>query len=327
MHILRRKTLTAALAAFALVLAACGGGDDAAAATEAPPADDSPLATTEAPAATEAPATEAPATTAAPETTEAPAEFDVDAAVAAYAASIPEGWMAVSDITAFKDAVEAGGAVIVDVRTEDEYAEGHILDAVNIPLNTLTENLDKIPTDMQVFVYCKSGWRAGLATSSLRMIGYDNVLAFPPGWNGWTAAEEPITAEPDAAEVYGDPGFEPAMVAAVDDFLTGMPEGFLTAGDAAAVNDALDNGAFMLDVREPSEYAEGRIPTAVNLPVRSIGNEDVGIPTDTNVVVYCKSGWRASLSVPILHVLGYDNVKGFTGSWLAWTEAGLPTEA
>jgi rhodanese-related sulfurtransferase len=326
MHILRRKTLIAALAAFALVLAACGGGDDATAATEAP-ADDSPLATTEAPAATEAPTTEAPATTAAPETTEAPADFDVDAAVAAYAASIPEGWVAVSDITAFKDAVEAGGAVIIDVRTEGEYAEGHILDAVNIPLNTLAENLDKIPTDAQVFVYCKSGWRAGLATSSLRMIGYDNVLAFPPGWNGWTAAEEPVTAEPDVAEVYGDPGFEPAMVTAVNDFLTGMPEGFLTAGDAAAVSDAIDNGAFVLDVRTPEEYAEGHLPTAENAPVRTVAATDVEIPTDTTVIVYCKSGWRASLTVPVLHLLGYDTVRGFTGSWLAWTEAELPIEA
>ena len=319
MDTLRRNTLMALLLAFALVFAACGGDDVTD--TEAPLADDSPLATTEAPAVTEAP------TTMAPETTEAPVAFDVNAAVAEYAANIPEGWMAVSDIVAFKDAVEASGALIIDVRTEAEYAEGHILNAVNIPLRTLAENLDKIPADTQVFVYCKSGWRAGLATSSLRMIGYDNVLAFPPGWNGWTAAEEPVTLEADVAEVVGDPGFQPEMVEAVNGFLSTIPDGFLTAGDAAAVSDAIDNGAFILDVREPSEYAEGHIPTALNAPVRTVGETDVDIPTDTTVIVYCKSGWRASLTVPVLYVLGYDTVKGFSGSWLAWVEAELPIDA
>ena len=321
MDMLRRNTLMAMLLAFALVFAACGGSEESTA-TDAPLAEDSPLATTEAPA-TEAPTTEAPETEA--PTTEAP-EFDVQAAAADYVASIPEGWLAVGDITAFKDAVEASDALIIDVRTVGEYAEGHILDAVNIPLRTLAQNLDKIPADRQVFIYCKSGWRAGLATSSLGMIGYDNVLAFPPGWNGWTEAGEPVSADPVAAEVVGDPGFEPAMVAAVDGFLSTIPEGFLTAGDAEAVATAVENGAFALDVRTPEEYAEGHIPTAENAPVRTVAVTDVEIPTDTSVVVYCKSGWRASLTVPVLHILGYDTAKGFTGSWVAWTEADMPIE-
>ena len=90
--------------------------------------------------------------------------------------------------------------VILDVRTPEEYAEGHLEGAINIPLRELAQNLDMIPTDRQVFVYCKSGWRAGIALSSLGMMGYDNVLAFPPGWNGWTEAGEPVTTDvPDAA--------------------------------------------------------------------------------------------------------------------------------
>ncbi|MDJ0961424.1 MAG: rhodanese-like domain-containing protein [Acidimicrobiia bacterium] len=323
MDMLRRNTLIALLLAFAMVFAACG--DDASTdTTDAPLADDSPLATTEAPpATTEAP----PETTAAPETTEAPAAFDVNAAVVSYVKNIPEGWMAVGDTIAFIDQVEASDAYIIDVRTEGEYADGHIMDAVNIPLRTLAQNLDQIPADRQVFIYCKSGWRAGLATSSLRMIGYDNILAYPPGWNGWTAAEEPVTADPDLPETFGDPGFEPAMVEAVDGFLSTIPEGFLTAGDANAVNEALTAGAVALDVRTDGEVADGRIPNALHAPVRTIGETDVDIPTDTTVIVYCKSGWRASLTVPVLHLLGYDNVKGFTGSWLAWQAAELPIEA
>ena len=64
---------------------------------------------------------------------------------------------------------------------------------INIPLRDLAQNLDMIPTDRQVFIYSKSGWRAGIALSSLGLMGYGNVLAFPPGWNGWTEAGEPVT--------------------------------------------------------------------------------------------------------------------------------------
>ena len=322
MDTLRSKTLMALLLAFALVFAACGGSDDASDTTTTI-ADDSPLAST----TTEAPTTTEAATTTAAETTTTVAAFSVELAVAEYAANIPEGWFAVSDTTAFKDAVAASGALVIDVRTPDEYAAGHIMDAVNIPLRTLGENLDKVPTDRQVFIYCKSGWRAGMATSSLAMVGYDNVLAYPPGWNGWTEAGEEVNTEPVEAEVVGDPGFQPEMVEVVNDFLSTIPEGFLTAGDADTVEEAIAAGAFALDVRSPEEYAEGHIPTSENAPVRTLGVTEVAIPTDTNVIVYCKSGWRASLSVPILHVLQKDTSKGFTGSWLAWTEADKPVES
>lgn len=320
MAMLRRRSLIATLLAFVLVLAACGSDDSADTTTTVAP--DSPLAST-----TTTVAAETTTTAPAEETTTTVEVFDVQAAVAEYAANIPEGWLAVSDTTAFKDAVEASGALVIDVREEGEYAEGHIMDAINIPLRTLGDNLDKIPTDRQVFIYCKSGWRAGLGTSSLGMMGYDNVLAYPPGWNGWTAAGEEVSVEPVEAEVVGDPGLQPEMVEAVGSFLSTIPEGWLSAGDATAVSEAIEAGAFVLDVREPGEFAEGHIPTAVNVPVRELGTTDVEFPTDVTMIHYCKSGWRAALALPILHMQGYDNDKGFSGSWLAWTEAGLPTES
>lgn len=195
----RRNIVIGLVLVLALVAAACG--DD----------DGTDVTTTYAPLGTTT-TTEATTTTAAPDTTEAPttteattptvATFDLTAAVYEYTSTIPEGYMAVSDTTAFKDAVAAGNAVLIDVRETSEYEEGHMEGAVNIPLRTLGENLDKIPADSQVFVYCKSGWRAGIATSSLRMLGYDNVLAYPPGWNRWTAAGEPVSTEAAAGETY-----------------------------------------------------------------------------------------------------------------------------
>ena len=318
MNMLRRISVIGLLLAFGLVAAACGDGES----TETTEGTVPPLETTTAAPTTEAPAatTEAPAettTTAAPEP-----EFDLVAAVLEYESTIPEGWMNVGDVVAFKDAVEASDALVIDVRQPSEYEEGHIPGAVNIPLRELAANVDKIPTDRQVFVYCKSGYRAGVAVSSLRMMGYDNALSFSGSWLAWTGAEEEVSTEAAEAEVVGDPGFEPELVAAVDGFLSTIPDGWLTAGDVEAVKTAHEAGTFLLDIRTPGEYAEGYILDATNIELRTLAANMDQIPKDKQVIVYCKSGFRASLSVPVLHVLGFDNVKAFTGSYKAWTEAG-----
>lgn len=317
---LRRISVIGLLLAFGLIAAACGDGES----TDTTEGTVPPLETTAAPAATEAPAetTAAPAettTTAAPEP-----EFDLVAAVGEYESTIPEGWMNVGDVVAFKDAVAASDALVIDVRQPSEYEEGHIPGAVNIPLRELGANIDKIPTDRQVFVYCKSGYRAGVAVSSLRMMGYDNALSFSGSWLAWTEAGEEVSTEVATAEVVGDPGFHPELVAAVDGFLSTIPDGWLTAGDVEAVKTAIDAGAFVLDVRTPDEYAEGHIEGAVNIELRTITANMNELPKDVQIIEHCKSGFRAALAIPVLHVLGFDNSKAFTGSYLAWTEAGEP---
>ena len=44
------------------------------------------------------------------------------------------------------------------------------------------------------------------------------------------------------------------------------------------------------------------------------------------MIEYCKSGFRAALALPVLHVLGFDNARAYTGSYLAWTDANEPVE-
>jgi len=215
---------------------------------------------------------------------------------------------------------------LIDVREVGEYEEGHIADAINIPLRTLTQNLELIPTDRQVFVYCKSGYRAALAGSSLQMLGYDNVLVYSPSWLGWTDAGEPVSMDPVVGDTYTLPDMAPEMFAAVDGFVSTIPEGWLTAGDVEAVKTAAGAGAFLLDIRTPGEYAEGYIPGAVNVTLREIPDLMDAIPMDQQVISYCKSGYRCALSIPVLHVLGFDTAKCFTGSWLAWVDAGEPIE-
>lgn len=319
------RYFVAMLMVITIVLSACGGGSQPAADAPAPAA--APLAQeeaapTEAPAAeeaaapTEAPAEEAPAAAA------APAEgFDLVAAVDEYMANIPDGWMSVGKLDTFKEILATGEAVLIDVRTPGEYEAGHIEGAVNVPLNLLAQSLDKIATDKPVVVYCASGLRAGMATSVLRSLGYSNVRAFPAGWKGWSEAGEPVSTEPVAGESYAIPEINPDLLAAADSFVSNLPEGYFAIGTVEKLEEAIDAGALLIDVREPSEFAEGAIPGAINIPLRTVAASLEQIPTDQPVVVYCASGFRAALATGALHLMGYENVRVFPPSYPAWETA------
>ncbi|GAB1138786.1 MAG: hypothetical protein WStaBPW_10740 [Shewanella algae] len=71
----------------------------------------------------------------------------------------------------------AQGAMLVDVRTPEEYAEGHLPEAVNIPFEQRAEAFAKqgIAKDTPVVVYCRSGRRSGIAKESLEKAGYQEV--------------------------------------------------------------------------------------------------------------------------------------------------------
>ena len=300
-----RKSYKASLIGLTLVMAmisaACSSGDDATTTTAA-----------------------ATATTVVEATTTTAAAFDLNASVDEYLSTLPEGFFAVGDVDVFKDGVEASGALVIDVREVSEYEEGHIPGAVNIPIRTLAANLDKVPTDRQVYVYCRTGFRAGEALSSLGMLGYDNVLSYKPGWVGWTDAGQEVSTEAVEAEVVGAPEIEPELLAAVDGFLSTIPEGFLSAGDATAMQEATDAGAVLFDVRTADEFAKGYIEGATNLDLRELAKGIDGVPTDANVITYCGSGHRSAMAVAAMHVLAVDNVKGYGGSYDSLVEGGLP---
>lgn len=79
------------------------------------------------------------------------------------------------------------GHIIVDVRRQDEYDEGHIPDAVLIPNESITDKQpDELPDLNQIIlVYCRSGRRSKEASQKLADIGYTNVYEFG-GINTWT---------------------------------------------------------------------------------------------------------------------------------------------
>lgn len=83
-------------------------------------------------------------------------------------------------------------ATLVDVRTKDEYALGHLDGAINVPLDDMRERLDEIPKEKPVVVYCGVGLRGYLASNILKDNGYPSVYNLIGGIKTYKAATTPI---------------------------------------------------------------------------------------------------------------------------------------
>lgn len=69
----------------------------------------------------------------------------------------------------------ANGAVLVDVRSKEEYKQGHIANSINIPLDKLTNSLSKLKKDKPIITVCASGMRSKMAASTLKSNGFAEV--------------------------------------------------------------------------------------------------------------------------------------------------------
>jgi rhodanese-related sulfurtransferase len=78
--------------------------------------------------------------------------------------------------------------LVVDVRTEPEWDEGRIDQAVNVPLSRLGERLGTLPSDRPLVVHCAGDYRASIAASLLRREGLPSVSALVGGFAAWESA-------------------------------------------------------------------------------------------------------------------------------------------
>lgn len=82
--------------------------------------------------------------------------------------------------------------VVIDVRRPDEFAGGHIADAVNINSATFAEHLKDLDPDGTYAIYCRSGARSSGVREMMRKAGFREVYEIEGGINAWTAAGFPV---------------------------------------------------------------------------------------------------------------------------------------
>ena len=116
-------------------------------------------------------------------------------------------------------------------------------------------------------------------------------------------------------------------LAPIVDFARNSPD-VIAPGEAKALLE--EAPAALVDVRSADEFAGGRAPGAINVPLPDlVGGYPSGLPEDKSapIVAICKVGERSLYGMLLLKALGYQRVKSVRGGLDAWREAGLPTVA
>ncbi|MGB6975452.1 MAG: MBL fold metallo-hydrolase [Terracidiphilus sp.] len=188
------------------------------------------------------------------------------------------------------------GAQILDVRDAAEYAKGHLAGSINIGLEgqyaTWAGTL--LDREKPIVIIAEPG-REQEAALRLGRIGFDHVRGFLAG--GMAAlANRPDLVWPTERESV-----------------------LLIAEELAAAGPP-----FILDVRNPKEWAGKRLKESVNLPLNRLQERIGEVPRDRRILVHCAGGYRSSIAAGILHQYGITNLVEMAGGLAAWEAAHLP---
>ena len=85
------------------------------------------------------------------------------------------------------------GAFFLDVRTQEEWNQGHIAKSTLIPLDDLQNHMSELPRDQDIVVVCRSGVRSKEGAALLRQAGFTRVTCMTGGLQAWVAAGYPLT--------------------------------------------------------------------------------------------------------------------------------------
>jgi hydroxyacylglutathione hydrolase len=187
-------------------------------------------------------------------------------------------------------AAVAAGAVLIDGRAPDAFAQGHLDGAVNIGLSGRYAEFagSVLQPDVDVVLITDPGQeREG--KNRLARIGFDRVVGY------LSAPEEALYEHRDAVRR--------ASRLTVRDFGDRMA----SVGDIQIV-----------DVRNPGEVESGAIPGAVNVPVGQLPARMHELDTSRPTVVYCASGYRSSVAASLLRNHGFADVSDILGGYQAW---------
>ena len=98
------------------------------------------------------------------------------------------------DANQTRERIETGEPVVVDVREQDEWDEGHIPGAVHVPRGHLESRIDRLAPDTArpVVVYCSAGNRSAFAAKTLADLGYEDVVSLAGGFTDWKRNGFPV---------------------------------------------------------------------------------------------------------------------------------------
>ena len=182
----------------------------------------------------------------------------------------------------------AGGAVLHDARTNQEFANGYLVGSVNVPADgRLAETVGMVfDQDQPVVVLAPEGLEQDTALRFAR-IGFDHVLGVVEDAEGYLLGH--------ADQV--------------------RPASRLTP---TQVDEAMSAGVQLVDLRNAGEVASGMIPGALHIPLAELRRRTDELDPQRAVIVYCAGGWRSSVGASVLRAEGFVDVSDILGGYGAW---------
>jgi phage shock protein E len=97
-------------------------------------------------------------------------------------------------IEQFEEKAKEKDVVILDVRSPEEFKEGHVPGATNVNVSDekFAEKVEALGKDKSILVYCRSGKRSTVATEKMSKMGFEKLYNFVGSMNEWTAAKKPV---------------------------------------------------------------------------------------------------------------------------------------
>lgn len=186
------------------------------------------------------------------------------------------------------DAALAAGALVIDLRSQDEFIAGHVPGSLSVPMTTTMYSTYAgwfVDYSRPTYLVLPEGADLGKILSTLRAIGIDDM-----------------------------PGYLPA--AALGANLATLPTASLSELAAALAN----HDTQILDVRGKTEYDEVHLPDALHIPLGFLPKHLVAIPQDRPIIVHCASGYRSHVGASLLRRLGFSNVATLLDPDGRWKE-------
>jgi hydroxyacylglutathione hydrolase len=183
---------------------------------------------------------------------------------------------------------QAAGAAVLDVRSPEEFARGHLLGSVNVGLDGRFAEYAAEVVGGDIVVVCEEG-RARDARLRLSRVGLDSVVG---------VLDQPERAFAERPEVTGTASR-------------------LTARQLTDARAAIP-GLVVLDVRGPGERDQGYIEGSIHIPIAQLRERAGELDPARPLVAYCAGGYRSSIASSLLRASGFADVSDLIGGYYAW---------
>jgi hydroxyacylglutathione hydrolase len=224
----------------------------------------------------------------------APAYFAVDAAINKrvhplldQARTIPA--LSPAQIRAALD----GGIRVLDTRSVDEFAAGHLRGSVNVGFDgRFAETAGMVAEVGEKIALISHPGQEQSAAMRLARIGSDNAIGY-------------LNVDHDGAF--------PAKLA---DLVQATPRVTAAELERLLAGDAVT----LIDIRNSAELDNGTIPGAIHIPLAHLRARFGELPIDRPIVVCCRGGWRSSAAASLLRVRGFRRVADLAGGYTQWAQ-------